>query len=950
MKKKEKSSKIYEGRFKALIFAIFIMQFLISMPIHAQQFVNGDFETGDFTGWTVTGPVNHYTEIVQHQGSYCCYIEIRFGWNYASGGEPPNEFWEMASQTLIIPEEADSLGFYIEVLCANPYHDGGYVWIMDADSVGNYTRLYHSGGGNGVGQNYPWEFHRVNIEAWAGREVTIYLAGHNSNGDIDNQCDIYFDDLVFSDNISPTVTLDVPNGGEVLMVGETFQIQWTADDNMYVHADSIYYSTSNGADWTLIAYHSGYQQTYDWIIPNTTSTQCLIKVVVYDVGGNSGEDVSDAVFTIAEDLLPPTVEVTSPNGGENWEVFEWHQITWIADDDIGVIGDSVFYSVNNGVDWNLLESQTGNPQSYFWSVPNTTSNECLIKVVVYDLSGNITEDISAGTFTIFYNEPPQPDYAVVIKQSTYNDPDWQAVADALQSRYQGELFIWENSPDEILNDVADFEPTHIGFVCEATTANPDFIQNIIWPFTRNLDNDVYCDAVWGIITGYNAEDALDIVTGHLGFNVRTVLGGTDDCDLEYYTQGIRTYEEEYNRYDVKNSDSMVIEEFTDGPTDRTEWLITMLNEGIDVLNYNPVDIFYTNGNGFHNNWQLHYPSPGQEGFFRSNDGQVYGQPSSGPPININSDNPKIYFGLGNSNIGQIYSTGSMAPSWIHTGGANQFTGYLINEEADSYQHGATKAYFYKVARNYTWAEAYLLGNIALQFDMMNGTPGTNPPDLNGSVLYGDPGMQIKMSQQGEFKTPLFTSELIINEGTEIDTVTYKITMNREGNPGFTGKWGERHPAIIFPFRAKSIEIIYTNAIDAVVKDNFALMYIWYQGQPSLAEGETREVTFTYGLQTGVEEQIFTETSKVILYQNYPNPFNTETTISFSLTTEHTELSIYNITGQKVITLINKELSAGKHSFIWNGNDKSNKQVPCGIYYYKIKTGEFSSTKKMILIK
>jgi len=1049
----EKSSKINGWKFKALIIVIFIMQLLISIPLHAQLFVNGDFETGDFTGWTDTGP--HSANVVQYQGSWSGHISILTG--NASNSGTPNEFWKMVGQTILIPEAAISMSFYMGVEAlpgGGNYHSGGYVWIMDADSVGTYSLLYNTGGGGGSATNYPWEFHEVSIETWAGKEATLYFAGHNSNGVFDHKCDIYFDNVSFPDLIPPTVTVDVPNGGEVWMVGDTYQIQWTDDDNMGIYFNEIFYSTFNGANWILIESFTGNPQTYDWLIPSATSSFCLIKVVVYDAGGNPAEDVSDAVFTITADISPPTVEITSPNGGENWEVFEWYQVTWIADDDVSVIGDSVFYSTNNGTDWTLLCSQTGNPQSYSWQIPNALSNECLIKVVAwdaggnstedvsdavfsivgdtspptveivspnggenwevfewhqitwiadddvgvvgdsvyfstnngtdwdlltsdtgnpqsyswqipnipsgeclikvvaYDLIGNCNDDISAATFTIFYNEPLQPDYAVIIKQSTYNDPDWQAVADALQSRYQGELFIWSNSLDEVLNDVADFEPTHIGFVCDVQTATPNFIQNTIWPFTRNLDGDVYCDAVWGIITGYEAEDALDNINGPIGFNVRTVLGGTDACDLEYYPQGIRTYEEEYNRYDVKYPDSNEIEEFTDGPTDRTEWLVTMLNEGIDIFGNNPVDIFYTNGHSYHNNWQLHFPSTGQEGYFRSSEGQVYGEPNSGSFINVNSDNPKIYFGLGNSNIGQIYSNGSMAPSWIHTGGASQFTGYLINEEADSYQHGSTKAYFYKVARTNTWAEAFLLGNIVLQYDLINGTPGTNPPDLDGSVLYGDPGMQIKMSHQGEFITPLFTSELIINEGTNVDTVTFKITMNREGNPGFTGKWGERHPAIIFPFRAKNIEIISTNAIDAIVEDNFALMYIWYQGQPSLAEGETREVTFTYNLQTGVEEQILTETSKVILYQNYPNPFSTETTITFSLAenTESTELSIYNITGQKVMTLINKEFSAGKHSIIWKGDDKNNKQIPAGIYYYKIKTGKFSETKEMILIR
>ena len=108
-------------------------------------------------------------------------------------------------------------------------------------------------------------------------------------------------------------------------------------------------------------------------------------------------------------------------------------------------------------------------------------------------------------------------------------------------------------------------------------------------------------------------------------------------------------------------------------------------------------------------------------------------------------------------------------------------------------------------------------------------------------------------------------------------------------------------------------------------------------------------TFTYS-NVGIDDIIVTSNE---LIGNYPNPFKTETTISFSLTenAENTELSIYNISGQKVITLINKKLSAGKHSIIWKGEDENNNQVPCGIYYYKIKSGEeFLETGKMILLR
>ena len=564
-----------------------------------------------------------------------------------------------------------------------------------------------------------------------------------------------------------------------------------------------------------------------------------------------------------------------------------------------------------------------------------------------------TVEDSASITTIESSLVTNP-YAVVIKQSTYNNPDWQAVADTLLARYRGQLFIWNSSLNEIHSDVADFHPIHIGFVCELTTASPGFVQNSVWPFTRALDSDPYCDAVWGIITGYNANDALNLVTGPTGFEIKTLLSGTGSCDLSYYTQGVRTYEATYNQYAVKYPDSLEATEYYDGPTDRTEWLVTMINDGIDIFNYDPVDIFYTSGHGNYNQWQLHYPTSGLEGYFRSINGQVYGNPHSGFNIDINSDNPKIYFGLGNCYIGKIINSSCMAPSWIHTGGAYQYTGYVIPEGGSSHQHGGTKAYFYKVARNNTWAEAFFLANQALKFDMINGTPGANPPDLNGSALYGDPGMQVKMSNEGIFQQPLFTNELFINEGTERDTVTFKITMNREGNPGYDGKWGNRHPAIILPFRAEDVEIIYTDAMAVVVEDNFALIYIWHQGQPQLAQGETREVVFTCNNVVGVDEQIKpTELAKVTLYQNYPNPFSASTTISFSFRhgdTEVTEISIYNIKGQRVKTFRIPKSESRIPNVVWDGRDEKGKSLTSGIYLYRITAGDFTDTKKCIILK
>ncbi|MDO9578165.1 MAG: T9SS type A sorting domain-containing protein [Candidatus Cloacimonadales bacterium] len=102
-----------------------------------------------------------------------------------------------------------------------------------------------------------------------------------------------------------------------------------------------------------------------------------------------------------------------------------------------------------------------------------------------------------------------------------------------------------------------------------------------------------------------------------------------------------------------------------------------------------------------------------------------------------------------------------------------------------------------------------------------------------------------------------------------------------------------------------------------------------------------------------------------LHQNYPNPFNPSTTISFNLSNEQNEqieLVIYNLKGQKVkvFTFPNGSLGTSEqnlpitqspnHQIVWDGTDDNNKPVSSGIYFYKLKSGNFEKTKKMLLIK
>lgn len=83
-----------------------------------------------------------------------------------------------------------------------------------------------------------------------------------------------------------------------------------------------------------------------------------------------------------------------------------------------------------------------------------------------------------------------------------------------------------------------------------------------------------------------------------------------------------------------------------------------------------------------------------------------------------------------------------------------------------------------------------------------------------------------------------------------------------------------------------------------------------------------------------------------LRQNYPNPFNPSTIISWQLpVSDHVELSVFNILGEKVATLVSERKAAGAHQVEWDATDFAS-----GIYYYQIRAGEFQAVRKMILLR
>lgn len=141
----------------------------------------------------------------------------------------------------------------------------------------------------------------------------------------------------------------------------------------------------------------------------------------------------------------------------------------------------------------------------------------------------------------------------------------------------------------------------------------------------------------------------------------------------------------------------------------------------------------------------------------------------------------------------------------------------------------------------------------------------------------------------------------------------------------------------------SIDVEFITDLSALSIDSTYIMHVYVideNGSQSLAY--THEVTV---LLTGIDKLALLPI-KYNLSQNFPNPFNPKTHIKFSIPkSSHITLTIYNELGQKVVDLIDKEYKPGFYNIQWNGS-----QLASGVYFYRLRSKDFVSTKKMILLQ
>ena len=200
-------------------------------------------------------------------------------------------------------------------------------------------------------------------------------------------------------------------------------------------------------------------------------------------------------------------------------------------------------------------------------------------------------------------------------------------------------------------------------------------------------------------------------------------------------------------------------------------------------------------------------------------------------------------------------------------------------------------------------------------------------------------------------------------GPEND-LAYSVKQTNDGGfilTGDTDSFGPSEISSIYIVRTdQDGNTIWTQTYGRGVMDKAFSLDVCSDGTYVIA-GYSADPTFNidgwllnvYDYTVGIENNNLFSSDTHSLSQNYPNPFNTSTTISCSVenSDKNTNITIYNFTGQKIKTLVNKKLSAGTHQIVWDGTDYSGNAVSSGIYFYKMVCGDkYIGLKKMILMK
>jgi len=421
----------------------------------------------------------------------------------------------------------------------------------------------------------------------------------------------------------------------------------------------------------------------------------------------------------------------------------------------------------------------------------------------------------------------KPGYAIVATPSVLDDADWSKVVDALKAKRADEFNVvvirWEDDAFDKLRDAA---PLYACFVSKPEEASSEQLAEI-YAKTRKLDDDPYGDVVWGIITGYDANDALRLTQTN-DMQVERVCGGTP-VDMTYFKSGVTFDEGSKNRWRVKE-EGKAIKERNDAPDDTTRAIAEALNGA---------QLFVTSGHATERNWSIGFSY--KNGFFVAQQGRLIGVPSNDKPFLIKAEGSKIYLASGNCLMGNIDKPDCMALAMIRNANVDMLVGYVVPTWF-GFMGWGVQDYYIKQPGRYTVAEAFFANNQALLhlLEKNKAIQEANAPedqqfslrfveglkyDRDVLVLYGDPAWRNALAVQDSGWKQEFAQEQS-SDGQTIWTLTITPLRGENSYRLVDPKDAEHSERPFFQFlprRIADVKILEGGEFNPIITENFVMI-------------------------------------------------------------------------------------------------------------------------------
>ena len=355
------------------------------------------------------------------------------------------------------------------------------------------------------------------------------------------------------------------------------------------------------------------------------------------------------------------------------------------------------------------------------------------------------------------------DYTVVVSARTAADAAWLPVVEKLKAKHGAQVVTFKDAPEEVLPALTQAMPRWTCFVATREEATREFVQRV-HRLTRRLDADPFTDTRWGILTGFDAANALAIASEAQPLTIHKVGSGTE-LAMDRIESGT-WYCELRKGHMVQKEKGGGAEERKVEP-DTTKALVDLMNAGAP-------DLWVTSGHATERDWMIGFRY--RNGFWKSKAGRLFGEDTKGAKFDVQSPNPKIYLPIGNCLMGHIDGPDAMALAYMKSAAVRQMAGYVLPTWY-GYQGWGLLDYFVEQPGRYTLTEAFHANNIALVHRLMTNFPGAEqieavdengrpprgtklpaavgsltPQDLNGLLFdrdnvafYGDPAWEARMA-------------------------------------------------------------------------------------------------------------------------------------------------------------------------------------------------------------